>query len=239
MLRADGHLLTSTELPKHQTKEEYAYNVLRTAILRCELKPGEKLVLDGLCAQLGVSPIPIRAALQRLQSEGLVEITPHTGTIVSELSPGNFEQVSMLLERLESLSFEVAARKATPDDIAHLRHIVEELDQVLVTKDMERWSELNVEFHRAAAAMTNMKLLIEFTNRALDSWTRLRRWYLPEIISQLPQAQAEHHAMVDMLVRRDIEGIHRVVTAHNCRLRDFAQQAVATLPTESTREIQS
>src|SRR5512144_1932274 len=117
-----------TPPPKPRTKEEYAYDVIREAILRCELKPGEKLVIDNLSDKLGVSPIPLRGALQRLQSEGLVEIIPHTGAIVSELSPANIEQVSLLLERLEILSFQVVAHKAGEEDILALRRRIAGMD---------------------------------------------------------------------------------------------------------------
>lgn len=229
-------MFSSNELPKHRTKEEYAYDVLRTAILRCELKPGEKVVVDTLSAQLGVSPIPIRAALQRLQSESLIEITPHTGAIVSALSPSDFEPVSLLLEKLEILAFEIAAHTATAEDIARLRQIAQELERALAAKDMERWSELNIEFHSTVAAITQMKLLIEFSNRLLDAWTRLRRWYLPQIITQLPQAQAEHHKMVDLLARRDIARLTKVAVEHSRRLREYARQATAQPPTEAAEK---
>jgi DNA-binding GntR family transcriptional regulator len=133
------------------------------------------------------------------------------------------------------LAFEVAAEKATPADIARLRHIVQELDRALATKDLERWSELNIEFHSAVAAITQMDLLIEFSNRLLDAWTRLRRWYLPQIITQLPQAQAEHRKMVELLERRDVAGLSRLVTDHSRRLREYARQATNNL-SSSTAE---
>lgn len=226
-------MLTSTETLKYRTKEEYVYDVLRRAILHCQLKPGEKLVVDNLCTTLSVSPIPIRAALQRLQAEGLVEITPHTGAMVSQLSPGNFEPVSLLIERLEILAFEIAVQRATPEDIARLRRIVQELEHAFATKDLERWSELNIEFHSTVAQISRMDLLIEFTNRLLDAWTRLRRWYLPQIITQLPQAQTEHRKMVELLERRDIAKLRRVVTTHSQRLREYARQATANLSSTS------
>ena len=225
-------MLTSIELPKYRTKEEYAYEILRRAILHCELKPGEKLVADTLATQMGVSPIPIRAALQRLQSEGLIEITPHTGAIVTELSPADFEPVSLLLERLEVLAFEVAAQKATDTDLARLREIVAELDRAISTNDLERWAEMNIEFHRTVANITGMKLLIEFSTRILDTWTRLRRWYLPPIIAQLPQAQAEHHRMIELLATRDTPTLTQIVVQHSQRLRRYASQATVNIPVE-------
>ncbi len=215
-----------TPPPKPRTKEEYAYDVIREAILRCELKPGEKLVIDGLSDKLGVSPIPLRGALQRLQSEGLVEITPHTGAIVSDLSPANIEQVSLLLERLEILSFEVLAQKADESDIARLNQILDEMDRLLEAKDLEKWSELNLEFHRMVGSMTEMKMITEFLNRTLDAWMRLRRWYLQRILVQLPQSQAEHHQMIDLLVQRDIPNLARVVVQHNRRMREYYQHAI-------------
>lgn len=214
---------------KPRTKEEYAYDVLREAILRCELKPGEKLVIDSLSDKLGVSAIPLRGALQRLQSEGLVEITPHTGAVVSDLSPANIEQVSLLLERLEILCFQVVAGRARPEDIVLLRRRIADMDATLATKDLEHWSELNLDFHRAVAALTEMKMLIEFTNRALDAWMRLRRWYLQRIMTQMPQAQAEHHDMVELLACGDTEGLARVVTTHNKRMREYYKQAMINL----------
>ncbi len=213
-----------------RTKEEYAYDVIREAILRCELKPGEKIVIDNLSDKLGVSPIPLRGALQRLQSEGLVEITPHTGTIVSELSPANIEQVSLLLERLEILSFEVLAQKATESDVARLRGILVEMDRLLEAKDVDKWSELNLEFHRTVGNLTEMKMVTEFLNRALDAWMRLRRWYLQRILVQLPQSQAEHHEMVELLARRDIPRLTRVIVEHNRRMREYYKQAIVDLP---------
>jgi DNA-binding GntR family transcriptional regulator len=229
-------MLTSPATFKPRTKEDYAYEVLRAAILRCELKPGDRLVLDTLSAQLGISSIPMRGALQRLQSEGFVEITPHIGAVVSDLAPGNIEQVSLLLERLELMSFEFAIAQATSNDIACLRRHVDEMEQVLRSGDTDRWSEMNGEFHRAVAAISGNKLLLEFTGRTLDAWTRLRRWYLPEVVLQLGQAQTEHGQMVDLLARHDLAGLARLVSEHHQRIRDLHTRAIAGLPTPHLRQ---
>ncbi len=222
-----------TPPPKPRTKEEYAYDVLRVAILRCELQPGEKLVLDDLSEKLGVSAIPLRSAVQRLQSEGLVDIIPHTGAIVSDISPGNLEEVSLLLERLEILSFEMLVDKITDADLKRLRASIDQMDGLLADGDLERWSELNIDFHRSVANLTGRKLLIEFVHRALDAWTRLRRWYLKHIILQLPQAQTEHRQMLDCLAAKDIPGLTRIVMEHNRRMREFYRQAISHLPDNS------
>ena len=63
-------LAASNRDTRHRTKQEFVYRTLRAAIIRCELPPGERLVIDDLARQLAVSAIPVREALQLLQSEG-------------------------------------------------------------------------------------------------------------------------------------------------------------------------
>ena len=69
------------------------------------------------------SLVPRKRHHRRLQAEGLVKITPHTGAVVSEFSPANIEQVSLILERLELMGFEFAAQRTGAADIAALRNI--------------------------------------------------------------------------------------------------------------------
>ena len=205
---------------RHLTKEEYVYDILRTAIMRCELKPGEKLVIDRLSTELGVSPIPIRGALQRLQAEGLVKITPHTGAVVSAISPDLISEIFMLLEVLESMAFRVLVQKAGADDIAHLRQLVAAMEAAYQADDADKWSDINMDFHRTVAQMTGMKMLIEFTGRVWDSWSRLRHCYLQAIVSvRMPQSQAEHEEMIELLAQRNADGLVKLATKHNSQAR--------------------
>ena len=79
--------------PSHQTKEQYAYTSLHSAIIRRDLVSGEKLVIDRLSTEMGLSQIPTRAAIQRLQSEGLVVINPHAGAMVALLPPEKIQEI--------------------------------------------------------------------------------------------------------------------------------------------------
>lgn len=205
----------------YQTKEEYVYEVLRTAIMRCELRPGEKLVLDHLSEELNVSTIPIRSALQRLQSEGLVEITPHVGAVVSEISPEMINEIFLLLEALENTAFRVAASKANERDIAYLQSIIAEMDKAVNQSDSDRWYELNSEFHRAVCSITEMPMLIEFTSHALDSWDRLRRHYLHGVKStRMAVAHAEHQRMIELMKAHDLDGLDKLIRQHNAQARE-------------------
>ena len=78
--------LTMPSAARFRTKQEFVYRTLRDAIMRCELSPGQRLVIDDLARLLEVSAIPVREAIQTLQSEGLVQTIPHVGASVSTYS---------------------------------------------------------------------------------------------------------------------------------------------------------
>jgi len=204
-----------------QTKEEYIYETLRAAILQCKLPPGEKLVIDHLSSVLGVSTIPIRAALQRLQTDGLVEIVPHTGAVVSEISIDDLTEIFTLLEALESIGFEYASKRATDSDLLKLEDLVNGMDKAYQNGDIDRWSELNSEFHCSISKITQMDLLNEYTCRTLSYWERIRRYYLKEIGSyRIPKAQADHHEMIELLKQRKSKELAAIASQHNRQARE-------------------
>ena len=200
----------------YRTKEENVYEILRAAIMHLELKPGEKLVIDHLATELGVSPLPVRAALQRLQSDNLVEITPHAGAVVSGISWDTIDEIFMLLEHLETMAFAVVAHKPSPPDLQTLSRLVSEMGAALDRHDPQAYSELNSLFHRAVAEQTGMPLIVEFTTRTLDSWDRLRRLYLDSVFSpRMAIAQDEHRQMLSLLQAGNAVGLAELAVKHN------------------------
>src|SRR5262245_28498270 len=114
--------------PEHSTKTELALEVLRERIRNGELAPGERLRVDELTQELGMSATPIREALRLLQADRVVDYRPHHGIVVAELSIGKTEEVYRLRALLEPLAVELAVPKL--DDAAraeieslHARHM--------------------------------------------------------------------------------------------------------------------
>lgn len=216
-----------------QTKEEYAYSLLRERILSGQIAPGERLVMDHLSKEMGISPIPLRGALQRLHTEGLVDITPHSGAVVTAISKEEIGEIFLLLEALESVAFRQAAGRAQAAHLEELRSILAEMDGAAaavrdalqsgsgaaagsqVDAAVERWATTNDAFHRAVAALSGMKLLVELTSRVLDQWTRLRRRYHPTLAARIADAQAEHHQMVHFLAQGDADSLAALAVEHN------------------------
>ncbi|MEA4908485.1 MAG: GntR family transcriptional regulator [Anaerolineaceae bacterium] len=211
-----------------RTKEEYAFQALRQAILDCKLPPGEKLVIDRLSAKLGLSPIPVRAAVQRLHSEGLVMISPHSSATIAPLPPEKVNEVFVLLESLERTAFRAAADRVSPADLQDLESLLQEMDAAQERPDPDAWLSLNIAFHRKIAAVADMPLLLSFTNRVLDEWERISHYYYANITSKrLPQAQADHRQIVALLRSGDALGLDALAIAHN-RAANQAYQATLT-----------
>ena len=206
----------TNQIARPTTKEEYAYNLLRAAILACELAPGQKLVIDRLSAEMGISPIPIRAALQRLGAEGLLISTPHAGAVVSPVSPELIDEIFPLLAALEQTAVRALQSGSIKAGLAGLRRLVIDMDMAVASQDSAAWTTLDFDFHVAMAEMSGMALLIEFTTKTLESWLRLNRCHFSQVgAPRLTQAQDEHWQMLTLLEAEDVPGLEVLAGRHN------------------------
>jgi DNA-binding GntR family transcriptional regulator len=108
---------------------------------------------------MGLSQIPIRAAIQRLQAEGLIIINPHASAIVAPLLPEKIDEVFALLESLERAAFRFAAQNHTDADLDVLTNLVRHMDIAIAEPNSADWLTLNSAFHRKIAAISAMPLL--------------------------------------------------------------------------------
>jgi len=208
--------LAPPEPERHRTKQEFVYRTLRGHILHCELQPGERLVIDDLARRLDVSAIPVREALQLLQSEGLVVNVPHVGATVAPISRESIVDVFSVLEGLETVATRLAATRADRGALDQLGILVETMDRALETGDTARWAEVNRRFHLAIAAMPGLPMLREMTERVLDRWDRVRRFYVKGVLDhRVQQAQQEHRALLAAMRAGDLPRLHQIVREHN------------------------
>jgi DNA-binding GntR family transcriptional regulator len=200
----------------YRTKQEFAYRRLRDAIMRCELAPGQRLVIDEIARRLRVSAMPVREALHLLQSEGLVINVPHVGATAAPIGPEAVAEVFTILEGLEVVAMREALARLQPEDMAGLDALLEAMDAALAAGAPERWSELNSRFHLAISAATGMPLLREMTERVLGQWDRVRRHHFEGVLVRRAEtAQREHHEMAAAMKAGDVARAEAVVRRHN------------------------
>jgi DNA-binding GntR family transcriptional regulator len=208
-------LATQKEM-RYRTKQEFVYRTLRDSIMRCELAPGERLIIDDLARRLEVSAIPVREALQVLQSEGLVVNVPHVGATVAPISHDSILEVFTVMEGLEIVASRTAAQRATPMDLDGLDEILGLMDRALSAGLYEHWADLNTRFHLAITRLSDMPMLQEMMERVLDHWDRVRRYYFKGVLlHRALHAQEEHHEFLDAMRARDTVRLEETVRKHN------------------------
>src|SRR6202047_2581727 len=127
-----------------RSKKELVIENLRNAILNRELIPGTRLVIEDLAKQLGVSPIPVREALQQLDADGYVVIEPYLGAKVAPIEAESVIEVFSLLETMEVVSSRTACQHMSDADFNVLEEILVKIDSLVA--DPELWSHENGHF---------------------------------------------------------------------------------------------
>jgi DNA-binding GntR family transcriptional regulator len=212
-----GHKsLISLPVKKALTKQQAIYHSLKGRILSGALPPGQRLIIEDMARESGLSIIPVREALQSLQSERLVEIRPHAGATVAPIAPENITEIFTLLEGIEAVTARRIATHRSEGLADHLRDLVAKMDAAQKRNDVEKWSALNIDFHLAMSQATGMPWLHEITTRLLGNWDRIRRHFFrrgPHHI--FAAAQREHHAILAALRAGQADRIERLVRRHN------------------------
>lgn len=161
--------------PLPVTASAFVVARLRDAILGGELAPGQRLRQQALAAELGFSHVPLREALQRLELEGFVEISPHRGAFVVPLVAADAAELFQLRVELETAVLRASAQNISADQLDRLCAIHAAANK---EKDKLRYGELNWQFHSALYAASGrprtLKLIMEVRSSKSVS-SRMRR----------------------------------------------------------------
>ena len=181
---------------------DVVFNTLRQAILRGELKPGERLMEIQLANKLGVSRTPIREALRKLELEGLVNMVPRKGAEVADITEKSLRDVLEVRKALEELSVQLACEKITEEEIEELKRVAERFKDTLNDQDVTKIAEADVAFHDVIYTATDNQKLILLLNNLREQMYRYRVEYLKKE-EAYPQLIAEHEELIDNISKRN------------------------------------
>jgi DNA-binding GntR family transcriptional regulator len=196
-----------------RSKKELVIETLRNAILNREFTPGTRLVIEDLAKQLGVSPIPVREALQQLDADGYVVIEPYLGAKVAPIELESVIEVFSLLEIMEVVSGRAACQHMSESELNVLEAILVKMDSL--TSEPELWSQENRHFHSFICEKSGTRLVGSLMNKVLDHWDRLHRYFLKDVFARrLRRAQREHWEILGTLRSRDPVRTEAVIREH-------------------------
>lgn len=192
---------------------DVVFHTLRQAILRGELKPGERLMEIQLANKLGVSRTPIREAIRKLELEGLVLMIPRKGAEVAEITQKNMQDVLEVRKALEELAAGLACERIRNGQIEEMKVAAKAFESTLKTGDVTKIAEADVKFHDIIYGATDNQRLITLLNNLREQMYRFRVEYLKQK-ECYPRLLEEHEEIIRRIAAHDREGACRMAGEH-------------------------
>jgi len=217
-----------------KTKAEQAYDILKARIMDGTYGPGYRLVIDQLGREHGISSVPWRESLRRLEAEGWVDIVPNVGALVKTFDTDTWKRTIRLLARLEGLATALSAKRFSDADIAKARQLNQAMRDSLTEFDTGRFGALNRQFHEHLCSRCDDERLIGLIHSEWIRMDLIRRsafWYAP---GRAVASLTEHDELIALIESdADAETIeaaakqHEVNTLEAVLAHDAAQAANA------------
>ncbi|MGQ4273926.1 GntR family transcriptional regulator [Terrihabitans sp. B22-R8] len=212
-----------------QSLHESLVAPLREMILSGELRPGEKVPEEQLCERFGVSRTPIREALKVLAAEGVLQILPHRGAVVSRITEEQINELFPIMASLERLAGSLACARATDADVAQMRKLHDEMMRFYADKDEPNYLKHNRLIHDGFFVIAGNSTLHAFYQQIL---TRIHscRFVVRKTAEHWKAAVDEHNEMIRAFEARDGERLSDLLERHVTKTtvgiaRDYLKQA--------------
>ena len=186
---------------------------LRDRIVHGELAPGTRLNERVLTAEFAISRTPLREAIKLLATEGLVELLPNRGAIVSPVDPQRLAQTLEVMGALESLAGELACRHAEADQLAGIRALHYEMLAMHARGDLAGYFRFNQAIHIKLVEASGNEVLAQ-SYRQLNANVRRARYMANLSRERWDAAVREHEAILAALVARDAPLLQQLLREH-------------------------
>lgn len=183
---------------------DVVFHTLRTAILKGDLKPGERLMELQLAAKLGVSRTPIREAIRMLEQEGLAITIPRKGAEVAKMTEKDMEDVLQIRSALEELAVRLSCQKITAAELTELQAAMDQFEEMTKADDIAEVARADVNFHDVLYKASDNPKLLGLLNNLREQMYRYRVEYLKDR-TIYPQLIEEHHHMYEALREKDAD----------------------------------
>lgn len=212
-----------------QTRSGFLEERLAEDIINGRLLPGTKLEEQVLADRFETSRTPVREALRRLASTGLVEIRPRRGVTVSMVSRERLAQMFETMAELEGSCARLAAERMSDEQRAALEKLQGKAEKIVATGDPKAYERHNREFHAAIYAGAGNGILEETTQavRARLAPYRSAQFHIP---GRVAKSHAEHSAVVEAILRSQADAAYHAMRRHMQTVSD-ASAVFAKSPT--------
>lgn len=181
------------------TKQERVYRAVRERILGGAYGPGYRVVIDALAGEFGVSALPVREAIRRLEAEGLVIFRPNAGAQVAPADPGLFDEEMTVLAVLEGYATALAAEQLGKAEIKRLTDLNDQMVEAIDRLDPLSFGRLNQEFHAVIYEHCPNAALVGLLRDVARRLDAIRRTVFVQIPYRGAESVAEHRRLLDLI----------------------------------------
>lgn len=192
---------------------DVVYHTLRDAILMGKIQPGERLMEVKLSKSMGVSRTPVREAIRMLEEEGLVDIVPRRGALVSPISEQSLKDLLQVRRALDILSAELACENMTENDIKALRHAYHVFSSAMTSEDYAEIADKDEAFHDIIYKATGNQKLCQVLDILKKNMYRYRLEYV-KYQDRRAMVKEEHVEMIEALKNKDKDRVRELMKLH-------------------------
>jgi DNA-binding GntR family transcriptional regulator len=195
------------------SRVQLAYETVREAVLRRELKPGERVTVRPFAEQLGISPTPIKAALAILEREGFLVARQHSGFFVAELTMGDMRDIYELRSAVDALAARDVARAQPAALLVRLPELLTGQREALSDGDVDGYAELDRQFHALIWHGSRNRRLLAIAD-LLGAQLRLGQ-NLTITVAGRPEASLdEHREIIEAIAAGDTAAAEQATRRH-------------------------
>jgi DNA-binding GntR family transcriptional regulator len=192
---------------------DVVFHTLRDAILKGELKPGERLMEMHLATKLGVSRTPIREAIRMLEKEGLAITIPRRGAQVAQMTEKDLEDVLEVRDALDNLAVISACQRITEEQLDELDMKLRVFQEEIAKGNVREIVEADEAFHNVIYDATNNPKLEAIIVNLREQMYRYRYEYVKDN-ADYDQLIHEHKLIIEGLRKRDTGAVKKVMHTH-------------------------
>ncbi len=200
---------------RKETVEQKVYHLIKNAILNRQIAPGNQLFENAIAEKVNASRTPIRSAIMKLESEGLVNVIPNKGAFIVQPTIEEMVQAFEMRKTLEEMAIHKGFSNLAADEVKQLKQLLNEMKSAYMERDIVPYQEKNNAFHLLLANASGNSYLIEFMKKILSQITIYMVLY--DVFNgkaNEEQDMLEHEQMIQYIEKGEEENLRVLLLQH-------------------------
>ncbi|WP_394234759.1 GntR family transcriptional regulator [Niallia oryzisoli] len=228
----------SLKIDQSKTLQNQVYEYLHSKIVNGEIQPGERIVEESIAKETGISRSPIREAIRRLDSVGLVSVSPRGGVRVYRPTFSDFKYLYECRLSLESTAAHYAAIRINPIQKEQLSNLMNEMQQAVSKQEVDHLRSLSTHFHNLIVQLSGNPYLDKMMKHLISHLTFYRNAVL-NIPKRLEEGSDEHQAIGEAIIAQDPKAAEELMKLHIERDYQFYISKYSNLNPETSLDLTS